>query len=663
MKLNKRKCREFASPGLKMKKSSGLLHARQIEYIIRTAVKQIDHHKVLVLYVYPRIQAVQGNFCPLWTVIQNKDDFITLEHRGNGSTAWRTAAFENLGDSRYFTNKCAFYSVPDERRITGYLKNGYDSGIKSLVRFQSDIQEKRRLERQRIREKKIINRMECVPALPRGLKSWIHKSVMPAYFFYDYKRGRKNVPGVCSSCGHEITLSGVKQGNRGVCPHCKREVIMKPRSRRGYCMTDRDTCQVVQNTGNGELVIRIIKVYYTYKGDMPEIRIYENARQFVRQDSGGKVRPECYYYQYNGGFFTNWKKDERHGYSQWQYNFAADTFGHVYSKNLPAALDGTPWQYCPIVDFYNHSYKPVKALPFLAAYLQHPRLEHLVKTGFYRLVSDLVYRYNPGCLDETQDRTHRILRVDAEDVQFLRELDAGFDILKAFQEYTGVKDRQKLLLWQLEHEVKHHILTILGYMTVHKFIRYMESQYGFLCLRKSSYGTLRYKEMQTLVTEYRDYLDMCHRMGYDMKNSFVLYPKDLQKAHDRAVHRYEQKKDTLTKRNFTAVYKQLSGRLDFEKDGMKIVYPETPDDVVAEGHALHHCVGSYTERVADGECVIVFLRRCSDESKPFYTIEVMGDKVVQVRGMGNCSMTPEVEAFIAAWEQRVLGTRLPAAAA
>ena len=32
--------------------------------------------------------------------------------------------------------------------------------------------------------------------------------------------------------------------------------------------------------------------------------------------------------------------------------------------------------------------------------------------------------------------------------------------------------------------------------------------------------------MQDLVTEYKDCSDMCRRLGYGMKNSFVLYPKE-----------------------------------------------------------------------------------------------------------------------------------------
>ena len=660
--LNKRICRKFANPDLKMAWNNGLLHADQIDFIIRTAIKIISHHKTLVLYVYPRLQTVQGDFRPLWAVFQGNADYITLERLEDGKTAWRTAAFENLGKSQELTGKCAFYSAKDEERVIRYLKSDSGNGIKALTSFQSNILENRRRERRKIRENKIVSRMECIPALPRGLKGWIHKSVMPAYFFYDYKRGGMDVPGTCTSCGHEVRLSNVKQGNKGKCPHCKRELIMKPRSRRGNYMADRDTCQVIQNTGNGELLIRIIKVWYVYADDIPKIQIYENARQFIYLDDDGKPRHESYYYSYGSGILTDWKKGERPAlFSQWQYHFEADTCGHLYGRNLPNQLKGTPWQYCPIADFYNHFHEPMQALPFLRAYLKHPRLEHLLKVGFWNIVSDLAYRHFPDCLDEAQNRTHQILKAAAEDVQFLKELEVDIPTLKIFREYAGLKDRRQLLCWQLEQKVERDILPILKHITVHKFIRYMDSQFGFLRLRRTSYGTLRYKGMQDLVSEYRDYLDMCSKMGYDMKNSFVLFPKDLQKSHDRTARRMKHKEDAKIKRDFIAVYRQLSGQLDFEKDGMKIVYPETPDDVVKEGHALHHCVGSYTERVAEKECIILFLRKCSEEEKPFYTVEVRNRKAVQVRGIGNCDMTPEVKSFVAAWEQRVLSARLPAA--
>lgn len=42
MKLNKRKCRAFANPDLKFSQNNGVLHASQISYIVRTAIKIID---------------------------------------------------------------------------------------------------------------------------------------------------------------------------------------------------------------------------------------------------------------------------------------------------------------------------------------------------------------------------------------------------------------------------------------------------------------------------------------------------------------------------------------------------------------------------------------------------------------------------------------------
>ena len=103
----------------------------------------------------------------------------------------------------------------------------------------------------------------------------------------------------------------------------------------------------------------------------------------------------------------------------------------------------------------------------------------------------------------------------------------------------------------------------------------------------------------------------------------------------------------------------ISGHLDFEADGMKMVLPANAEDLAAEGNALHHCVGSYADRVARKECVILFLRQTEDIGKPFYTVEVRGGEVAQVRGMRNCDPTPEVEEFMDRWERVVL--RVPAA--
>lgn len=160
--------------------------------------------------------------------------------------------------------------------------------------------------------------------------------------------------------------------------------------------------------------------------------------------------------------------------------------------------------------------------------------------------------------------------------------------------------------------------------------------------------------MQDLVSEYRDYLEICQKLKYDLKTSFILYTKDLQKSHDKAAHRLKHKADVKTKREFIAAYKDISEQLCFEKDGLKIICPSVPDDVISEGHALHHCVGIYIDRVARKECMILFVRKCCEETKPYYTVEIRGKEVIQVRGVGNCAATPEVQGFIDAFKQQVL---------
>lgn len=303
---------------------------------------------------------------------------------------------------------------------------------------------------------------------------------------------------------------------------------------------------------------------------------------------------------------THWMPGERPLFSYCS-NFEAGTRGHVYCKGLAEALAGTPWEYCPVAAFYGHFREPMQLLPFLRAYLEHPRLEHLVKVGFFNLACDLAYRGDYGhVLDESQCRTHRVLKVDAGDVPFLRELDPDMGTLEVFHGYAGLEDRQRLLRWQLEHDVSRDIDRLLERMTPHKFMKYMDGQYA--ALRRDG-GRGRYGNMQMAMSEYRDYLDMCAKLGYDLGNGFVLYPKDLREAHDRVQGRVKAKADARMRRDFKAVMEAISGRLDYEADGMKLLLPATPDDLAAEGNALHHCVGSYANRVARKECVIPFLRR------------------------------------------------------
>ena len=656
-KIDKRSCYKAYKPVRKMNLNCGAIHEKEISYIVCTNVRNIGHQRLLVLHIYSREKVEKGDFLPKWTIFQSKDDYITLERENDGTTRWRTAAFINLDREHWIIDQCAFYSIRDEKHISDFFHRSGD-GLKILNRIQNDILTRRYKEKQRRKEQKIISCMKNIPPLPKGVESWVRKNLAPAYFFYDYRKGHKKQKGTCSACGKEEFLENVKHNAEGICPSCHHRIIMKARGRRGY-LNDRTTCQIIQKIGEKEVVVRVIKVYYFYyrKESIQTMNLYETARIFVRISEQGEAESENYYYDYGKGIRTHWIKGERPQLWMGSESYEADICGHVYCNNLGRALAGTFWQYCPIRLFYEQYHSPMELAPFLIEYQKHPVLEHLVKTGFYRLVLELVYRSDcRGLLDESQKRTHRILKVAAEDIPYLRKIDITEKDLRIFQAYCclNVKDRHRLLEWQLKHKVKWDILEILAYMTAHKMMRYLEKQNSFLYARKNKYGSIRYKNMQALVSEYRDYLDMCMKQKYDMRNSFVLYPKDLQKAHDKVAHRTKLKENAKLRRNFKIAYQHIMQQLDFEWNGMKIVYPASPEEIIAEGHALHHCVGSYVDRVAKKECIILFLRLCEEAAKPFYTIEVRNLEVVQVRGMKNDNATPMVQKFMEQWTSKVL---------
>lgn len=118
--------------------------------------------------------------------------------------------------------------------------------------------------------------------------------------------------------------------------------------------------------------------------------------------------------------------------------------------------------------------------------------------------------------------------------------------------------------------------------------------------------------------------------------------------------RLKTEEDTNLRRAFSVVMAGIADRLRYERDGLAIVVPAVPDEIIAEGGTLRTCVGSYVSRVVDGSCLILFFRTADNPETPLYTIEVRDHHVVQLCGQGNREVSPNVRAFVDAYECRVL---------
>jgi maltose-binding protein MalE len=111
-------------------------------------------------------------------------------------------------------------------------------------------------------------------------------------------------------------------------------------------------------------------------------------------------------------------------------------------------------------------------------------------------------------------------------------------------------------------------------------------------------------------------------------------------------------KKELVDKAITSLYEPLYSRYFFVWKGLMIRPPTTTDEIIAEGHKLHHCIGSgnYIENMAKGNNCILFVRYAKQPDNPFFTMELRNNKVVQCRGKHNCGMTKEVKQFVTKWQ-------------
>lgn len=105
------------------------------------------------------------------------------------------------------------------------------------------------------------------------------------------------------------------------------------------------------------------------------------------------------------------------------------------------------------------------------------------------------------------------------------------------------------------------------------------------------------------------------------------------------------------KKTFEKLQKDRVEKYEYEDDEFCIRMPKKPGDLIAEGAALHHCVGGYERSHAMGETDIIFLRRKASEDEHFYTIEIRDNKVIQIHGKNNkwLGNDPEAIPFVYEW--------------
>lgn len=85
---------------------------------------------------------------------------------------------------------------------------------------------------------------------------------------------------------------------------------------------------------------------------------------------------------------------------------------------------------------------------------------------------------------------------------------------------------------------------------------------------------------------------------------------------------YDIWQETAKKERFLSHYERYKNNLTFSCGNYVVVLPKSPQDLVTEGNEMHHCVGGYIDRVANGETLIIFIRHKDTPDKCYITAEI-----------------------------------------
>ena len=303
------------------------------------------------------------------------------------------------------------------------------------------------------------------------------------------------------------------------------------------------------------------------------------------------------------------RRDFREPFFYKTYFGSAD---NTYTVLNEKCISKSDLRYCP-------SWNGAYLMEFLRFYIKHPNVEYLFKAGYEHLI---IKRESYYCgyymlkgkvecdadIDWDSNNLLKMLRLNRSEFRLLRGRESDY---KPYIHWRGYFPKMK----------PEDILTIvqafnfeIGSATVLKNMN-----------NRSIARTAEYLIEQDISSIlYRDYLQQCQQLHYNLEDTAICFPKDFHAMHTRLseIIKYEEnekKKQELISR--------LPERKKFEflYNDLMLIQPKSMEEIIREGRILHHCVGAYAERHAEGDTNIFFIRKSSDPETPYFTIEVSNE--------------------------------------
>lgn len=586
-----------------------------------------------------------------------------------------------------FTSSYVRGSAESYQIIKDYIEaRTNEKAMGSFIRFQESLAyQKIKARNDKIRQSTDEKMLEITLALPEDFFLWIKNSVMKKshYIFYDYAP-KKKVKGICSECHRDVVIKRPRHEQKGCCPACKKPVIFLAKGKVKKKIMDQERVAYISKTKSG-YVTRLFVVAKKYDTDIwlpssgeqlwplpqylkhksepasyrfPEYEIVEVTRQF-RSSVTARYDENYYYGQLKGKYGLMWCKDYTSGSYSYNHLLYAKNLKQVFGTDDPS-LKGL--QYFPFNDFGKSGVR-VDVWKFINDILENPQIEYLAKAKLYSLAVDPEDFHKTQVFDINAKRIHQFLRIEKEQLSTLQRLDPTSEELLLFQRCIQYGYGSKVASQAIK-KIRELDLTpdffsrIAEIQNPVKAAEYIERQWTLAPkkLRDRSGWGCRYGSIYSVKREYEDYIMMAKKNKYDMKSSFVLWPKSIMEAHD-IVTELDQNRRTKERESKYKIIKRRFARENklfaYEQGGYFIRMIKSYEELCEEGRELRHCVGTYAEKVADSLIEILVMRSCSEPEKALLTIEYSGGEIKQARGFGNRTSSKEESNWIKKWEKEM----------
>lgn len=593
-----------------------------------------------------------GAESPVYELFIHKDtgEFCTWDV---AEAKWRTAKADMLDWPEYTWHSETYINPAGYRSIQKYLGTKC-GGYKGILEYQQEVRKKELKERYRRETEPWDLAMGQIPPLPKDWPQWADKQGMTQhYIFYDYSR-KKEKTGYCTGCEREVPIQNPRHNSFGICKRCRRKIQYKARGKAGNFSTDSERAYLIQRYEEG-FVIREFSLRRHYrKGEYetPEREFHERERTLYDRD----FNSQNFYYGMYKQHEVRWiKAYTRSEGLAWLESYDGYE-GKTYRRTLPG-LRERELRKTGLVE-YIYGCEKTDPVLYLKKFLRNPELEQLVKAGFARLAKEIIRgKFRDIRLDGGGELAKK-LGVDRARMKRMRENGGGMRFLcwlRREKAEDTVYDDADLRYLEEKGIAPEDMDFIRNRMGLKKACNFLKKQEG-----------LSGRNAKQLLSTYEDYLLIAGRLKMDTEMEIVYRPKDLKKAHDKAVElcggrnmarRAGEIADKFP--DIDEICEEIRKKYAYSEKKYLIVVPERIEDIIREGEILGHCLHSsdrYFERIQTRESYIVFLRKTEEPDKPYYTLEIEPDGTARQKRTAGDKQNADLEeakSFIRRWQQEV----------